>query len=347
MSTFIEVAPEESQDTQTTIVRIDDDLKISVRQMKGAARTDMHLNFSNMDVGDELATYPEPVASVRITKLGADNRATIVVKCYYLEGEAHTVPAAGVYWFDPSKQYNPELGDPGDGRTAGPDPVFEGTTQQFPVLIFAPDTITPTLPANTASALAVPTRYTQLATLPARRQHLRTALLQRINDARLPWILAGATLAPIAAKTTPVNLPQTGPNLRTTAETINITEERELARRQQSLSYWFETLARAISVDANLNTEAKFNLLDGEVGLDTGRVFARMPLTLAASIAGTRTRTDWQFHRFGSVAGTSPHAYIAPTHNTLWGVTRDTGIDIGSAVPAPVTENWINWLRGL
>ena len=347
MSTFIEVRPEVSPDTQTLIVRIDDDLKVSVRQMKGHSRTDVHLNFSQMDVGDELSTYPEPVAYVRVTKLGADNRATIAVTCYHLEGEEHTVPAAGVYWFDPSKQYNPEFDDPGDGRTAAPNPVFEGTTQQFPVLIFAPDTITPPLAANTVAAQAVPTRYTQFGDVAARRRYLQNELLQRVNSAMLPWIVAGATLAPIDEKTTPVNLPATGMNLRTSAETINITEERELARRQQSLAYWFETLARAISVDANLNTEAKFNLLDGEVGLDTGTVFARMPLTLAKDIAGTRAKTDWHFYRFGSVAGTSPHTYMRPTQTLHWAATRDTGIDIGSSVPSAVTENWINWLRGL
>lgn len=320
MSTFIEVRPEVSADTQTTIVRIDDDLKISVRQVKSGTPTDIHLDFSGMDVGDELLTYPEPVEYVRVTKLGADNRATIAVKCYHLAGQANTVPAAGVYWFDPSKSYNPEGADPGDGRTAAPNPTFSGTTQAFPVLIFAPDPISPALGANTATAQVVPSRYTQLGTLARRREIVKNRLRNIVfNNSMMMWMVGAGE-----------------------------------ARHQEAFSHWLEHLVRAASIDANFDTEAKFNLLEGDSWLDPYELAYRIEndgitTGTAPPLSGV-TRSAWtQYVRLGAVASSSPFAYTAPTTATWTGSTTDVAGLTLSGVPTRLSENngrgWLEWLR--
>ena len=174
--------------------------------------------------------------------------------------------------------------------------------------------------------------YGQLATTEARREFLKAKLLAHIDNRDLLFYFAGTSMPVIT---------QTSIDRFTGAI---VSAEAEFGRRNQSLVYWLEMLTRAVANDDNLNSEAKFNLLNGEISLALGDVVARVDKALAGTIAGSRPRSNWNYLRLGSVANASPWAYTAPTDPTTWNTTSDTSISVGAGVPADAL-NWLSWLR--
>ena len=320
MSTFVEIRPIESPDTKTTAIRLDGDFELTVRTEKGGSHTDRQYNFSGLLEGQHVAETND-VASVRISKSGTDERAIVAVSTYHAPNDASSVPPAGMYW------YNWQTTDLKDA----PDPAFQQETQVF-TTIFNISTAG-ALPVGNSVASTVPARlYGQLATTEARREFLKAKLLAHIDNRDLQFYQAGASM-PVVTETS-----------HSAIAGATVTEHAVFARRNQSLMYWLEMLTRAISNDGNLDTEQKFNLLEGEIGLNIGDVIARLNPIMAATISNSSPRSSWRYVRLGSVAAASPWGYTAPTDPTLWEATLDTSISVGSGVPADAL-NWLAWLR--
>ena len=333
MSTFIEVRPEENADTKTTYARIDDDLKITTRTEKGATHTDYQFNYTGVDVGIDITTS-EPVEYVRVTKIGDDVRATIGLKCYYLPGEASTVPAAGTYWYNPSTHYNPEL--PAEmGKTAAANPTFEGTTQTFPTIIFNTATDDSTIATtNTATAPTIPRLYARLGSLEARRAYLKRKLLAIVDSQEFLFTLWGRDKGLTTS---------TGTADRA-IDVINY------MRTIQVFVRWYKLLALTLSIDVCLNTERKFNLINGQLDLNPEDIkvgleetFIHVPPINLAVITG------WRFEGFGTVAATEPWAF-SHTGNTYTflnhqGVIGFNAASLSSRLRANNGAEWLNWLR--
>ena len=292
-----------------------------MRTEKGGSHTDRQYNFSGLLEGQHVAETDD-VASVRISKSGTDERAIVAVTTYHAPNDASSVPPAGMYW------YNWQTTDLKDA----PDPAFQESTQVF-TTIFNISTAG-ALPTGNSVASTVPARlYGQLGTTTARREFLKAKLLAHIDNRDLPFYLAGTSM-PIITQTV---IRQFGLN-------GVISEYARMARRNQSYMYFLESLTRAISNDDNLDSERKFNLLNGEIGLPIGNVIGRIDLNLAGTIAGSNPRANWTYLRLGSVAASSPWAYSAPTDPTTWTATSDTLISVGSGVGADLID-WLGWLR--
>ena len=328
MSTFIEVRPEESPDTRTTVVRIDDDLKVTIRTQKGVSHTDYQFNYTGVDV-DVDTTTSEPVEYVRVTKIGDDVRATIAVKCYYLPGQANTVPAAGIYWYNPLTHYNPEM-PPEAGKTAAPDPTFEGTPQTFAVTIFAPN-LTPGLPlGNTAPAAATQRLYTRLGSLEERRAYLKRKLVSIIdtND-----FFFGAWDDDDDAG-------------------FQLANYRDVFKKIQCYMRRVKMLALTLSIDANLDTEQKFNLLNGEIGYSPHLIGVYLHYLEIWRDLPTSDISRWRFGRLGRIGSAEPWTWL-PSVNSTQFVYRDNNVAgitfTVSSMPARFRDNngagWVEWLR--
>ena len=334
MSTFIEVRPEESPDTRTTAIRIDDDLKVTIRTEKTGAHTDYQFNYTGVDVGIDITTS-EPVEYVRVTKIGDDVRATVAVKCYHLPGQANTVPAAGIYWYNPSTHYNPEL--PAEmGKTAASDPTFEGTTQAFPVTIFAPDPITPALPVgNTIADPTIPRLYARLGSLEARRAYLKRKLLSILesND----FYLGAWEEAHVADDSN---------------SSGTVTYFIQLMAKIQGYMRRMKMLALTLSIDANLDTEQKFNLLNGEIGYDPHLIGLHLHYIEVLNDLSSSRLSSWRFGRLGRIGRTEPWTWL-PSVNSTQFVYRENNVAgitfTVSSMPQRLRDNngaaWLEWLR--
>lgn len=329
MSTFIEISPESSTTKITQYIRIDNDFSITIGVNTSGTLAYHYFKFTG--IPDDYTYRPDPADDnleyAQIVKDGADESLTIRIKVFYNAAddtlEPHEIPRAWTY------------GRPIDKDHYLPGELLETLNQTFPVIIWNTLADGATQPvahtANPATALTFDRRYARLGTVAERRVYLKRGLRGIIEDPMLPFIMAGTSANPIVAKSTQTTVRE-------------IIDDREHARRQQGFTFRLEMLVRAISVDANLNTEAKFNLLNGEIELDSRNVFMRQATTLNADIANQMPRSGWRFRPFGSVASSSPFAYTAPTHPTAWPTTHETSIDVGSAVPSVVTDNWLTWL---
>ena len=332
MSSYIEMEPVASATKLTPYVRIDNDFGITVVINENGTLTTHYYNLQG--IPDEFNYKPNPpddvLVEARIAKEGADESIVFRVNMFFDDNddslEDWQVPHAWIY------------SEPIDKDNYLPGELPETVSQSFPVVIWNQLTPQQTAPgANTASATVFERTYANLETLDRRRDYLKEKLRIHVESPMLRFVMAGSTLNPIVHTTTEIVQPGTS--------NVNITVVKELARRQQGFSFWLETLARAISVDSNLQTEQKFNLLNGELGLSIGNVFKNMPLSLNGDIADQHPRSGWDFRRFGSVASSTPWAYTAPTGQTSWSTTHESTIDIGSSVPDAVTDDWVLWLR--
>ena len=111
--------------------------------------------------------------------------------------------------------------------------------------------------------------------------------------------------------------------------------------RKESLWVWLEMLTRVISIDANLENEQKFNLLDGECGLNAGEVIHRSIGSLGGNVYNS-DRARWNYTRLGSVSSSSPYTYTPPRIGN-YRPTSDSTITIGT--DTLTSENWLDWLR--
>ena len=218
--------------------------------------------------------------------------------------------------------------------------------QTFPINAFWTSGGSPAVPtvafpgSYTDETIAPVNLYTSLANADNRRNYLKQKLRAIIESPELHIVLAGNTFNSITQQTLTIPLPHPSqsPSLQ-----LNVTYE--MTRRKQNLTFWLEMLTRAISADVNLNTEAKFNLLNGEISLPIASVIRNTNLSLGPTIVGSQARNNWAYLRLGTIAGnvyTPPH-----NNNPIWAHTADTTINIGGAPPTELNTilYWMEWLR--
>ena len=332
MSSFVQIDPMPHASWVTRVVRLDGDFTLSVAVDKGGT---VSYNYYNVQgIPDDYTYKPDPVdenlEEAVISKEGTNESVVFRVKVYYNASdetlEDHQIPRAWTY-----------------GATIDKDNYLPGSlpdsiSQTFPVTIW--NTLKPGQnppSTNTASAISFDTLYDRLGSAAARKRDLANKVIGIINNPDLEWLLDGGMMPAISGQRT------------STQEVITITFDR--SQRVQGFWFWLETIARAISLDSNLegtNGERNFNLLDGELSLDLLQLIGKIPTSLPGDIANVMPRTGWHFRKFGDVASSSPYAYTVPSYNvSIMPTTQDATIDIGSSVPSEVTTNWRAWLRSL
>ena len=336
MSSFAEFEPVPHATKLTPFVRIDNDFSFTIVINDNGTLTTHYYNLQGMP--DEFNYKPNPpddvLVEARLAKDGTDESMVFRVNMFFNDNddtlEDWEIPHAWIY--------NSAV----DKDNYLPAELPATVNQVFPIVIWNQLTSQQTAPgANTVSATTFDSTYTTLGNVTERRKYLKHKLRGKTDDPMLPFIAMGSSVNPIVAKET--TLSQNTQQRRQVEFTV--TDDREHARRMQGFAFRLEMLTRAISVDSNLSTEGKFNLLVGEVDLDNADIFRKMSLSLNGDIADQQPRSGWTFRKFGSVASSSPFKYTAPTGMTLWSTTADADIDIGSNVPDDVTSNWLLWLR--
>ena len=338
MSTFVEIRREVSSSKKTTACRLDDDFRITVREEEtGKDPEHYQFNYSGLEEGEQLdgSDVSDPIAWVRVGKLGTDARCNIAVKVYHAADEADTVPEPGFYWYDTSRQYAFRgAADPTKPGGEAADPIFPDTAQTFPTTIFnisaAQELVDHPLPVGNTVAVSFTQQrlFAKLGSIEARRSHLKTNIRAYLDNRDFPLWIAGS-----------LNEQATTTNSFLTVERI------------QSFVWWLEMLTMAISVDGNLNDERKFNLLQGESTLDAGDViskisnFSQGPQTERLPSAD---RSAWTYRRMGSVAAAAPYAYTKPTEVTRGGNKEYAATTTDALVTLTgydVNGSWTDYLR--
>ena len=279
MSTFIQIQPEEHATKKTTLIRLDDDFKCTVRiEERNKTPETPQFNFSGLEEDEQLVAgqrgVADPIEYVRVVKLGTDARCIIGVKAYHLPDEADTVPPVGMYWYpwktqvDPNELLRSAKGEPEPVASPGtpiaaPDPAFEGGASQTWETIYniATDTTNHPIPATpraTVSFQAETRRtyellgidpetgsaYTETAkATEARRTYLKRKIVDILDSPNFLLILHDVYM----------------PGNRVAQD-----------GGQMGCGFlrYLEMMARVISIDNNLNSEQKFNLLNGDLSLD-------------------------------------------------------------------------------
>ena len=336
MATIIRTIPVSHAGRRTTAIRIEDDGIIVCRTEESGAAVDRRFDFSSYTEGTVVEIPQDPIRSVSVQKLGADARIFIDVYEYYDENlKPEEAPQEEQLWY----AYNTAA------NMIPSDTAPQGATPSTPVYVLWKSGGTPsspTLPWNIndeVTPLARP--FTRLGSVAERRNYLKTELVNKISDLfSLLMIICGEKNETAYAQiSTEIN--EGGDN------NVTIIQDLDHPRRMQGFAFRLETLTRAISVDSNLTDERKFNLLDGEIGLDNGDVFSKMDRAVAGTIFNSsKPRSGWNFVRLGNAAATSPFAYTPPVQNTAtWNATADATIEIHTGVPQAVEDNWKLWLR--
>ena len=327
MSTFIEFEPTNDSEKVSVFVRIDNDFAFTVVYREAGV---LHTTYYNVQgIPDDYLYEPSPpdtnLVQAQLVKDGAGESLNVKIKMFYNASddtlEPHEIPRAWVYGqFIDKDHYEPGT-------------LLDTISQTFPLVIWNRLTNTETAPvANSQTAVSFDRLYTRLGSLSERRLLLKNLVRGMIDNPNYLQWLAGGTLS--GADDTDVN-----------ALLLHL-------QGFQTLSYYPEMLARAISVDANLNSERKFNLLFGMASLDLGEVMASSATRLLAdyvsSTAGngatnTTDRDQWTFMRIGQAAATSPFAYARSNYN----MTAETG---GSRLitmngSSSIGTDWQAWLR--
>ena len=233
------------------------------------------------------------------------NDVVIGVKFYHPLNEPDKVPAPGLYWYNPDKQYR--FGDPvdttkEDGQAR--NPLFEDSPGAFPgsnqftgvgnttpitngIEIWNKADLTlgalPSAVIGTRSSTRSYTEqslYATLGSLEARRNHIKNNLNAILNNGEWNLILAGAYS--YAATSNPFSM--------------------DLPLRLQSFVFWLEMMTMAVSVDSNFDTERKFNLLNGDSSLSARDVARKAHHVLRGNdpVLGD-DRSTWTFRRLGSL----------------------------------------------
>ena len=332
MSTIIKVVPSPHETKRTTMIRIPDDGQVATRvEDPMGTVTDKSFDFSSYDEGTDELVNNEPLISVSAQKLGADARFIISITEFYddnLTGDS--APQERFLWYG----YNVDLKD------APPDDTPLTATPQNPLYILyssaGVNPVSPTVAYNIqAQTTTLASQYTRLGTAAERRSYLRHKIIGILESPYLMWLLGGGMMPAISTQST------------SNQRSVNITFDR--SQRVQGFWFWLEIIARAISLDSNLegaNGERNFNLLDGELSLDIVQLIGKISTSLPGDIAKVAARTGWHFRRFGNVGSSSPYTYIVPSYNvSTMPTAHDTTINIGSSVPSEVTTNWLLWLR--
>ena len=328
MSTFVDIKRIISNTDKTTAIRLDDDLKITIRTEKSGVHTDHQADFSNLQEGQSIPTT-NPIGWVQVTKDGSQEIGMIGVNVYHAEDEHDTVPEEGLYWYNPSTNYWPSTAAQA-GKTIAPNPSFQDPypVQSFPTVIFNISTAGALPAQNNVNTTPIPS--TEI--ISNRRSILKRNLNMIISDPMLPAIIGLTSFAVIN-------------DLRIPVQSSQITLENDYPRRLQSFWTYLEMLTRAISIDSNISDDQKFALLNGETSISPWDIFEQIPRDTAQRIRGVASRDGWTFNHFGSVARANPQsAWVYTAPSSPWSRTVDSTFNIGST--SPVTQyNWITWLR--
>lgn len=314
MASFIEFTPVAHATKVTRLVRIDNDFKVTVSVDDDGTLSHHYFNFTG--IPDEFTYRPDPPdANLLEARLAKDGTdEDLVTRINMFYNATDNALEA---WQIPQPWI---YGEPITKDAYLPGKLPELVSQSFPLVIWNTLKDTQTAPgANTASALTFERRYTQLATVAERRAYLKSALHTKIFHPAMPlWLMGAGEVA-----------------------------------HQQAFSHWLEMLVRAIALDANLQTEARFNLLDGDIGLDCYELAYKINNTGITSTGApleSTTRSNWtQYVRLGSVATRSPYAYTPPSGASWTGSSTGVAGLTLSGLPSRLTENngrgWIDWLQ--
>ena len=324
MATFVQIIPTEDTTKKMIGLRIDQDFKLTYRITEGGTTTNYRVNFSGL-LTDQTFQGSPPIGLVRTIKVGTTEQAVIEVLAYHAPGEESEVPAEGIYWYS-IKDHYPFDGPVEGGKTRAPDPAFTSTAQDFGtsgITIFNDPLVTPAWPTtrNIEDSKITQTRiYGQLGSLENRRQYLKRLILNNIEHPLFSMWLVG--------------------------EHINAADDAGTllahVQRLQIIPYWLKMLTIAISVNSNLASEQKFNLLEGECLLNAGIVSASANSLLADQIDGGATNhvRTLNYRKLGDVAGSSPWKYT----QSSWTPEPDTTIMMTPST-IPSTQDWLTWLR--
>ena len=354
MSTFIEVYPVESNTKRTTAIRLDDDFRITIREEGSGPVQNIRRNYTGLETGQEI-TGTDPVRSVRVVKLGQDERCIITVNTYHRPDEEGTIPRSGLYWYDTSKHYDPDpilfaaKREVTTNRTAAPNSDFTlntPNTQQFSttsdistIFNISQAGALPTSLNTVTSSYTLSRVYTQLGAglsatnaLRSRRNHLKQKLQQILEH---PDRI--------------IRLMNAAENIDTTVSQSNtianiLTSIANSIARPRSFVIWLEMWANIISNDGNYDSELKFNLMDGELGLSLYDLVEK-PMNPAYGTAqiqgGSTVRSNWHVRIFGTIGNTAPYKYTEPTA-TAWPTTTTTHLAMPSTT---VGRNWEDYIR--
>lgn len=343
MSTFVEIYPVESNTKRTTIIRLDDDKRITIREeVTGSPVSDIRRNYTGLETGQEI-TGVDPIRSVRVVKLGDDERCIITVNTYYLPDEQSTIPRAGMYWYNTKTHYDPDpilfaaKGETTTNKTAAPlsdftlntpnTQQFDYTTANSVSTIFNisqavgfPTTANGVGPSFTAQRL-----YDRLGTVDARQRLLKGIIQETLDHEDMPiWLVRSDYDGRDSARN-------------------SIEEIANLIARPESFVIWLEMMTNAVHNVANFNSEEKFNLLHGELSLNKDDLTTK-PVATYGTAQIRQNHTDvssWSFHRFGNVGAAPTYKYSAPTA-TQWPAATDTRIDLSSST---LGNTWRQWIR--
>ena len=314
MGTYIEFEPTSHATKVTRLVRIDNDFRITLAVDDNGTLTEHFFNFQA--IPDEYLFKPSPpddnLMFAQLAKEGAAESLVVRIRMFFNAEDDTLEP----YHIPRAWSYS----SPIDKNNYLPTATLPETVNQvFPIVIW--NTLKPsqTLPgANTAMAPTFDRLFTRLSTLTERRNHLKQPLLTKLFSRAMPFWMMGAGEA----------------------------------AHQQAFAHWIEMLVRALAIDANLATEARFNLLHGEIGLDFYEFAYKVSnagITDTGGALASMTRTEWTgYVRFGAVASSTPYAYTPPSGNTWTGSTSNVAGLTLTGVPAALRDNngrgWIDWI---
>ena len=320
-TTIIKVIPAPHLTKRTTGIAIENDGVLRTRvEDPGGTVTDKRFNFAT-DTATTTAysegmtgeVNNEPVVLVAAEKIGTDARFIIEVTEFYSSALLGDDAPQERYLWYDYKTKADDAPDSTATQTASP---------ASPLFVLWTSGGTPTAPTVAFNITDANTKlasdYTRLATLAARRETLKIALQADVFSPEMAIWLVENTEA----------------------------EQSAFVRR-------LEMLARALSIDANLNTQAKFNLLAGEIGLDAYTVATHLSDTIigggGVGPLHSDDRGNWRFFRLGSL-GTGPaYPYSPPATTNYIAYTSDVASITLSGVPAAVSANdgrgWLDWLR--
>lgn len=332
MSTIIKLIPQAHATKRTTWVRLTDDGQFTTRvEDPIGTDTDKSFNFSSLVEGQRYDIANEPFIEIEAQKIGTHARYIACITEFYdpaLDAR-YEAPVERFIWYD--------------YKTKSDEAPDNEAVQTFPINVLFSTSGTPQSPTRALSSVVqTPQRlYQRLGTTAARREHLKGNIRAYIDNPEFPLWMARSESYPL------IN-----------AHLHVITD-----RRIQSFLWYLEMITRAISDDQNLNTEAKFNLLNGMTTLDGPLLIKRIDYIILewtnpqhnVPPALTTDRSTWTFRRLGSVAATTPFAYTEPVVNNrangvvvatgtveTWTAVEDTSIRM---THVDVGTSWYNYLR--
>ena len=342
MSTVIRLVPSAHATKRTTMVGIEDDGRIRTRvEDPVGTPTDYQFNFGALPEGTSGAINVEPVRTVVSEKIGTDARFVIDVTDFYdsaLTGA--DAPKERFVWYD----YQTKAEDAPDSQlpqTATP------TTPIYVLWTSAGTPASPTTAFNFSSPTWTrPSLYASLGSLAERRNFLKRGLLASISENPL-WHVGTLLHSSFAVNT--ITSQGHVARLEQKVDSIN-----DLIRFYQYVAFRPKMLALTLSIDANLDNEAKFNLLDGEINKIDPNLFAALVHTRAiAGYTPSSNITNWRFYRIGArPQATEPWTWNPPGDSNSYPgrVDNIAGISLTNAnLPANLRANngaaWITWLR--